>query len=760
MIDKKHRNHIKYKRRFEQFVRGNHEVKIKDTAVGAVKEVTSHWSKPGKGNFVSYKEVLNLGLGGMGQQFVMIMTGYLGLSAGNTLLGSTLGLRPMHLQYMAMVQTVLGIFFCILRGKIVDNTRTRYGRFRPYIALMGFPIVLLTAIFIFLPFETMGYTSRLIASFAFAITVSMVLPMFTDTYNELQTVITPNSEERTKVLAINSLIYSFAPTVAYFIIPLLSQLTGGYTDIRTYRYIIVPMAVLGVSLNLFTAFGCKERVVTSQSYVQKVGVLEGVKEIYRNKHWWLRTIAGWVGFLEGACGVIFGWVYIYGTQDMTTYALLTTVLGSASGIAMVITPFLMKRLGNRTLLLVHNGLNVLFVTMMTFTFRIPLLFFIFLYLNSLINALSIVYNQAMHSEVKDYQQYISGKRMDFMFGVAGLIGTPIGLVTGLVIPYVYECMGLTTNYDILYDPNVRNTMFYILCLLSIVGAIMNLIPFSFYSLSREKHRNIIKVLRYRALFDDYENDCLNAEEIVIAIDGIREGYEILNAPAPDLKALKAKVKEAKALPVEKLEATAQHKEAVRAARAGVRAGKKLLEQKDAVPILIDELTKFQKPKNIRQVQRAKDLIAIGLTQLSGINASILEDAKTLPSATKEEKAVRAFEIKRAKAMLKMAKKIRKNYPNGICEPDPATLNDALNMPYATKEESRARAKAVKAAEKEIQLFHATVKPYQDAQKLVRDERVSRTIYPEIEKMYDGARAELERMEQQAQKETAAAGEGK
>lgn len=137
----------------------------------------------------------------------------------------------------------------------------------------------------------------------------------------------------------------------------------------------------------------------------------------------------------------------------------------------------------------------------------------------------------MHSEVKDYQQYISGKRMDFMFGVAGLIGTPVTMLTGLAIPYVYECMGLTTNYDILYDPNVRNTMFYILCLLSIVGAIMNLIPFSFYSLSREKHRNIIKVLRYRALFDDYENDCLNAEEIVIAIDGIREGYDILNAPA-------------------------------------------------------------------------------------------------------------------------------------------------------------------------------------------------------------------------------------
>lgn len=733
---------------------------IKDMAVGVVKEVTSHWSKPGKGKFVSYKEVLNLGLGGMGQQFVMIMTAYLGLSAGNTLLGSTLGLRPMHLQYMAMVQTVLGVFFCILRGKIVDNTRTRYGRFRPYIALMGFPIVLLTAIFIFLPFETMSYTSKLIATFAFAITVSMVSPLFTDTYSELQTVITPNSEERTNVLAINSLIYSFAPTVAYFIIPLLSQLTGGYTDIRTYRYIIVPMAVLGVSLNLFTAFGCKERVVTSQNYVQKVGVLEGVKEIYKNKHWWLRTVAGWIGFLEGACGVIFGWIYIYGTQDMTTYALLNTVLGSASGIAMVITPALMKRLGNRTLLLVHNSLNVLFVTMMTFTFRIPLLFFIFLYLNSLVNALSIVYNQAMHSEVKDYQQYISGKRMDFMFGVADLIGTPVTMVTGMVIPYVYECMGLTTNYDILYDPSVRNTMFYILCVLSIIGAILNLIPFSFYSLSREKHRNIIKVLRYRALFDDYENDCLNAEEIVLAIDGIREGYEILNAPMPDLKLMKAKVKEAKALPAATLETKAARNKAIRAARKGVQAGKKLIEQKGAVSILIDELTKFQKLENIRRVQRAKDLVAIGLTHLSGINPSVLDEAKALPSATKEEKALKNDEVKRAKAMLKMAKKIRKNYPDGIREPDPETLRKALDMPYATREESRARAKAVKAAEKEIQLFHTTLKPYQDAQKLVRDERVSRTIYPEIEKMYDNARAEVEQMEQKAQKETAAAGREK
>ena len=229
---------------------------------------------------------------------------------------------------------------------------------------------------------------------------------------------------------------------------------------------------------------------------------------------------------------------------------------------------------------------------------------------------------------------------------------------------------------------------------------------------------------------------------------------------PDLKLMKAKVKEAKALPAATLETKAARNKAIRAARKGVQAGKKLIEQKGAVSILINELTKFQKPENIRRVQRAKDLVAIGLTHLSGINPSVLDEAKALPSATKEEKALKNDEVKRAKAMLKMAKKIRKNYPDGIREPDPETLRKALDMPYATREESRARAKAVKAAEKEIQLFHTTLKPYQDAQKLVRDERVSRTIYPEIEKMYDNARAEVEQMEQKVQKETAAAGREK
>lgn len=695
----------------------------KDLAVNVVKDVVHHWNKPGGKNQVSYKEIVNLGLGGMGQQFALALTGYLGLSVGNTLIGSTIGITPMHIQYMSMISTVLNIFFTILRGKIVDNTRTKWGRFRPYIAIMGFPIIAMAALYIYLPVPTLPYTQKLYLTFFFTVAISMSLPLFTDTYNEMQTVISSNSTERAKIIAINGIIYSMAPTLTGLFVPMLADMTGGYTNINTYRYVLVPVAALGVGLNLFTAFGCKERVVSSKVYVQKVSVLEGAAEILRNKHWWLRTVAGWIGFLEGACGVIFGYIFVYSTQDYTMYGIMNTVNGTASGIAMFVTPFLLKRLGNRKLLLYHNGLNIIFVLGMLFSFKIPILFFVFNYLNAFVNALSIVYNNVMHAEVKDYQQYISGKRMDFAFGVAGMIGLPLTLSSGLVLPYFYERMGVTTNYDILFDPTIRNNFFGTLCVLSIIGAALNLIPFFFYSLSVEKHRNIVKALEYRALFDDYVNDCLDDERVVETIQGINETYDFLNAPQPDFKALRTAIRSAKG------------KSEKKKARRALKDAKHLLVEKDAARYLIDELDKFKKPEMLARVRLANQLAQVPMDELIQFDASVLNKAEQLPASSTEERREKKAAVKQAKQILKMVGMIHKNYPSGIVVPDENRLQQAIDMPSKTSAENRARTKAIKAAEKELDVYHNTLKVYLNAKDLVREYEISKTILPDMEKRY-------------------------
>ena len=245
---------------------------------GVVRDVTTHWKRPAPGNFVSYREIVSLGLGGMGNQFTMVLVGYLALNAGNTLLGSTIGIRPVHLQIMLTIQTVLNVFFYFIRAKIVDNTRTKWGRFRPYIAFMGIPLAVLSIVFVFLPFQTMSYRDKLVWVFVFAIAVSMISPLFTDTYSELQTVISPNSEERAKVLSINSIIYSAAPTLTGLFVPILSNLTGGYTNINTYRYVLAPVTLIGLGLNFFTAIGCEKASLYGCTWVAVIlcGVMTAV----------------------------------------------------------------------------------------------------------------------------------------------------------------------------------------------------------------------------------------------------------------------------------------------------------------------------------------------------------------------------------------------------------------------------------------------------------------------------------------------------
>lgn len=714
-------------------------MKVKNIVSNVYKDITSHWKHPAQGNFVSYKELINLALGGMGNQLTMQLVWQMGLSAGNTLLGSTIGIRPIHLQYMLTAQTILNVLFFFIRAHIVDNTRTKWGRFRPYIAFAGIPLAVLSVIFVFLPFQTMSYNEKFICVFVFAISISMIQPLFTDTYSELQTVITPNSEERAKVLSINSIIYSFAPTLTGLFIPILSNLTGGYTNINTYRYVLAPVSLIGLALNFFTAFGCKERVVTSSTYVQKVGIIEGALMILKNKHWWIRQIASLIGFLESATGVFFSWIYIYSVQDMTAYGILNTVMGTASGIAMAITPFLLKKLGNKKLLIYHNLLNVVFCFILIFTFKSPTIMFIIMYMNNLVNALGLVYNQVMHSEVKDYQQYICGYRMDFVFGLAGMITMPITLLSGYVIPYVYESFGLTTNYDILYDPNVRNSLFLVLCILAIIGAVLNLIPFCFYSMSKEKHQNIIRVLRYRALFDDFESGDFNADVIKNGVEAVRSGLELKNSPVPDLKTMKENMKSLKGEDKEK-------------ARKEYLKAKAFAAEQAEVGIFMEELNKFDTPQWQHKLESARKLIAKDISALAFMDESIIVQARNMPKHNKTERTLRKYYIKQAKAIVKSGNLIKKNYPDGIVKPDMDKLNEAYALPDNTKAENKFKNAQIKTIEGEFDLYYKTIAPYAAAQKLVHSYENKDRVMEWAESHYDEACEIIrEREEQESMK---------
>lgn len=77
----------------------------------------------------------------------------------------------------------------------------------------------------------------------------------------------------------------------------------------------------------------------------------------------------------------------------------------------------------------------------------------------------------------------------------------------------------------LYDVNgVLFPLLRVLVLVAAIGATMNVIPFFFYDLTEQKQKSYVRVLKVRAVFEDYGNKALKDKDIVEMID-------LVNTPA-------------------------------------------------------------------------------------------------------------------------------------------------------------------------------------------------------------------------------------
>ena len=74
---------------------------------------------------------------------------------------------------------------------------------------------------------------------------------------------------------------------------------------------------------------------------------------------------------------------------------------------------------------------------------------------------------------------------------------PFCSVAGLLVPAVYAKIGFTSDWTVLFDPIIRNKVFFATIIISIIGGILSLLPWHFYDLSEERHREIIAELSDR-----------------------------------------------------------------------------------------------------------------------------------------------------------------------------------------------------------------------------------------------------------------------
>ncbi len=764
--------------------------------------VVLHWKTPALGKYVSYKEIIAYGVGGMGVQFVMFFCSLIALSATSFLVGNTIGIKPMHLQYMAVASTIIGFGITIGRSYIIDSARFKSGKFRPWLAITGIPTVIIAVVFVWLPYETMSYMQKVIAVFLCYNLLQCFYPFFQQAYTDLANVISPNSHERTDIVSVSSIIYSMAPSLTGLFVPMLSTLTGGLNSITTYRIIHPLVAVIGLLLSYVAYAGTRERIIVAESHVTQFKFSDAFRAVAKNKYFWITSLAGWLGFLEGAVGVIIGWTFIYAYPNrMGLYGVATTLIGNAALWAMLICPIAIRVLGKRNLLIWCNVTNVVLIGLLYPLYNnIPALIILY-YLNGFVNSFSIVYTPGINADMRDYQQYFTGERIDGMFGAVGIIGSFIGMFTGMVLPTIYQMLGLEDNYDVLEVASFREDMFDVLIIAAVIGAALNFVPYLFYDLTETKQRGIVKVLKIRAMFEDYGNGILRDESIVEAIDIIDEANllykdrtlmttkddikkaERLPARTPEekefkkneIKRLKAAYKEfntqnrgikkdrinqAKAMPKSTDAEKAARKAAIKAAKKENRELNKLNADISVCDFIIDEMNKYDTLRIKKQVERSRALEAAGYNGIFDYNKEIMIEAKALPKSTHEEREIRSDAITHARALKNARKAMIKFYgsPENIVEPSDDAFKAAEALPDDTFAHQLEKKRTVKKLVNEKSKYIRSVKPLLDARRqLTEKENYAhlddiRARYADAkantDAEYEARRVEIERLEEE------------
>ncbi len=679
--------------------------KIK-SLIGNIKQ---YWNTPAEGNYVPYKEIANLGVAGFGIHWASTLANAIGLSASNFIVGASIGLQPVHLQVMLIFANIVGIPIGVFRGWFFDNHKMPGGKFIPILLKTPIPIAIISTLFVWLPYEQMDYWTKVVVVWF----VFMILSVFLGFYNEAFTfykqVITPNAQERANVSSVSQILYSFAPTVTSFVVPTIAGLTWGMDNIWTYRVVYPGFTIVGLIVLFIFTPKLKERIIVAKRPVEYVNLMDSLREVAKNKYFWIINLGSWVGFLEGSSAVLVNWTFNYSDDGAhkAYMGLATTLISNAALWAMMLAPFAIKLMGKRNLLIVHNTINVVLYAILLLVYKNVLLMCIVVYLNTFVNTFSNVYTPNINADMRDYHQWKTGVRVDGLFTPLTLIGTILGFFTGLVVPAIYEQMGLKDDYSVLYNDEMRNNLFTVLIICSIVGSIMNLIPYLFYDLTEKKHRGYVNVLKIRAMFEDYGNGELDNAQLIDAMNIIKGARADLQKKIVDKSLSKAEIKEIK-----------KHNEFV-----------------ESLPIVREELEKFNTERYKVQLETAKVTASKGEVYLYSDWTLDRSRAKALPKATKEQKEIRADAIKLSREKKRSYKLLMKYGEENLILPDEKRAEEIRNREYNTEKERREIKKELKAYTKGVSVYRRITKPYYDAKNLIiQAENYSHL--EEIEKLYE------------------------
>ncbi len=456
--------------------------------------------------YVGVKETVIYGLANAGQCF-----GY-NIIAGSYLsifFTKVFGIPPAAVSVMMLCFGIWDTVNDPLMGSIIDRTRTRYGKLRPYLLIVPIPLGLAT-IMLFAGPTLLGDNTETVAKIIYMFITYFIWELFYTLgdvpYWALSAAISPSPSDRTRVISsarfISGLLGGLSTPILTILMDLSEKDVIPLSLSQVFLIVAIISGTLGMALFSLSGICTKERVVQS---VKEPSVLDGFKSLTKNKPLLLIIIANVLSALGGIGGFFQAYYYSEVVQ-MNSLTIIIALPGTILGfITYLLIPKIKQKFDNRQIIFLNGfvrlvmGIIVFVIGIKYFTnlwVVVPLLMVQNL-LFSMFNTINMVIPTEMIGDTIDYMEWKTGERNEgISFSVLTFVGKLTGSLSGTIGNALLPIIGLSfvkMGEESITVKAYEYTDFLIWGMFTLAPAILGLlplIPYIWYDLTGEKLKQV------------------------------------------------------------------------------------------------------------------------------------------------------------------------------------------------------------------------------------------------------------------------------
>ena len=456
-------------------------------------------STPGDGE-MQPKEGFSYSLCGFGQNLICTIIG----SYLTVFMTDAIGFNALMVAFLMLGARIFDALNDPIMGSIVDRTRTKWGKCRPYMKWMAFPIAIMTAI-CFLPVypkDTGGFAAISVMYIVWGVVYTVAdVP-----YWGLSTAMSNDTYRRGNLLTIARLFCTAGAGIVTVITPIITDnMTKGLDpaakgEMLKWIYFVIAIVCCVIALPLFyLGFkNTKERNVTEEN---PPSLGHNLKLLFKNKPLMLIVLSG----IGGAARMLFTYTgglyfakYIMDKESM--YSLFTMAIVPGGLIASLLVPWCTKKFGKKNTYIwshIVGGVAMLIAFIVGITCdrgaytstATTVVLLIALVIAGIPSGFGNIITYAMIGDTVEYLELKTGERAEgICFAMQTLINK-IGMAVGAFVGVLaYYMAGVAANDASSVTPEGKDTMWFMLVGIAAISFFLTVIPLFFYKFNEKEQQ--------------------------------------------------------------------------------------------------------------------------------------------------------------------------------------------------------------------------------------------------------------------------------